>query len=289
MSNPLYALADAARGLAQTSPTSQSASSDAAESPLLAGLTALGMVMLIIWVIRRIAAPAKLDLAGRTSSRPSTLTPVHAVIPLLMFVFASSAALRAWPEYPHKLLPNAIAQLTLMGASLAVAAAAFRNGLGRGLGLSLRHWLFDAGRAAMGLLIAMPLVLGTLAVSELLIPGDYEKEHDLLKVLPTLGIAWKALGIFSAVVLAPLAEETFFRGILQTTFRRYTNRPWVSIACASVVFGAVHAAFLQTVPALIVLGIVLGYNYDRTGRLITPILIHAIFNGVMIAVKLTGV
>ena len=35
-------------------------------------------------------------------------------------------------------------------------------------------------------------------------------------------------------------------------------------------------------PALFALGVVLGYNYERSGRLVAPILIHALFNGVSV-------
>ncbi len=288
MSNPLYALADAVRGLAQTSPTSQSASSDAMISPMLMGIAAVGTVMLAVWTIRRIAVPSKLDLAGRTSGRPNTLTPLHAIIPLILWVLAGAVAGHVWPDMPEILLANVVAQVAHLGSTLAVACLAFRNGLVRGLGLSLRHWLFDAGRAVMGTLIAIPIVLVTLSVSRWLIPSDLQRPHDLLTALPSLPVGWKLVLIVSAVVLAPLAEETFFRGILQTTFRRYTRRPWVSIACASVLFGAVHASYIQDVPSLILLGVVLGYNYERTSRLVAPILIHALFNGVMIAATLAG-
>lgn len=288
MSNPLYALAALAKGLAQTRPSTQPAAPTETVGAPLQGIAALGTVMLAVWVIRRIAVPSKLDLQTRTSRRPNSLTPVHVLIPLLLWAVAHRAGLEVWPFRPWNLLAGVVSQAMMFLVSLVVAAVAFRNGLRRGLGLSLRHWLFDTGRAVMGYLIAMPLVLGTLAVSRLLIPEDYQRQHALLELLPTLSTQWKLVLILSAVVLAPLSEEVFFRGILQTTFRRYTNRPWVSIACASVLFGAVHAAFLQDVPALIVLGIVLGYNYERTGRLIAPILIHAIFNGVMIAMTLTA-
>ncbi len=283
MSNPLYALADAAKGLAQTGPTSQSALSDPTMSPLLTGITAVGTVMLAIWTIRRIAVPAKLDLATRTSPRPSTLTPLHVIIPLVLWVLASAVAGHFWGEMPEILLANIVGQLALLGSTLAVAHLAFRNGLVRGFGLSTRHWLFDAGRAAMGTLIAMPIVLVTLSVSRWLIPPDLQRHHVLLEQLPSLPIGWKVVLIVSAVVLAPLAEETFFRGLLQTMIRRYTRRPWVAIACASVLFGAVHASFIQDVPSLVLLAVVLGYNYERTSRLVAPILIHASFNAIMIA------
>jgi membrane protease YdiL (CAAX protease family) len=39
---------------------------------------------------------------------------------------------------------------------------------------------------------------------------------------------------------------------------------------------------LPALPALVILGIVLGYNYERSGRLWAPIMIHALFNALSI-------
>jgi len=41
-------------------------------------------------------------------------------------------------------------------------------------------------------------------------------------------------------------------------------------------------------PALFVLSVILGYNYERCGRLYPPVLIHALFNSVFILNALTG-
>src|SRR5262249_14178247 len=81
-----------------------------------------------------------------------------------------------------------------------------------------------------------------------------------------------------AVIAAPIAEECFFRGLLQTALVNLLQSRWVAIGISSVAFGAVHIGQPHIVPALIFLGLLLGYAYERTGGLLAPILIHALFN-----------
>jgi membrane protease YdiL (CAAX protease family) len=101
------------------------------------------------------------------------------------------------------------------------------------------------------------------------------------------GFLWHVLSLVSAVVLAPLAEEVFFRGLVQSVLRNYFGSPWVAVALASLLFASVHMD-LHWAPALTALGLVLGYSYERTGRLLAPVLIHALFNGVSMVDELIG-
>ena len=87
---------------------------------------------------------------------------------------------------------------------------------------------------------------------------------------------------FVAVVVAPLIEETIFRGLFQTTLRSYLGRPWVAIIVTSVLFTAVHENLTHW-PALFVLALGMGYSYEKTGSLWRPIFMHAIFNGMSVA------
>ena len=84
-----------------------------------------------------------------------------------------------------------------------------------------------------------------------------------------------ALAILSDAVIAPLAEETFFRGFIYGALRRY-----VPVAPAALVAGAFFAIlhpFILFAPIL-VLGIVLALVYEYSGSLIPGALIHAGFN-----------
>ena len=62
----------------------------------------------------------------------------------------------------------------------------------------------------------------------------------------------------------------------------------MGVVVASVLFALVHYPLWYQVPSMFVFGIVLGYNYERCGRLYAPILAHALFNAVNMAIFLTA-
>ncbi len=82
-----------------------------------------------------------------------------------------------------------------------------------------------------------------------------------------------------AAVVAPVAEEIFFRGFIQTLLRNLLRNRSAAILGASIIFAGIH--FPQqphAIPALMVLAIILGYTYERTGSLVPAILVHGLFN-----------
>lgn len=81
-----------------------------------------------------------------------------------------------------------------------------------------------------------------------------------------------------AVLIAPVAEEFFFRGLLQTFLVRVFRSRWAAIVVASILFGSVHYGQPSAIPALTVLGILMGFAYEKTGALAWPVAIHAAFN-----------
>ena len=81
-----------------------------------------------------------------------------------------------------------------------------------------------------------------------------------------------------AIVAAPIAEECFFRGLLQTLALRVSRRRWAAILFSAVLFGLAHGNQPHVIPALILFGVILGYQYERSGGLIGPIILHALFN-----------
>ena len=99
--------------------------------------------------------------------------------------------------------------------------------------------------------------------------------------------------IVAAVVVAPLLEEVVFRGLMQTALLRTLgeHRRWVVILLASIVFAATHvsAAIWQSLAALLVLSVALGYVYERTGSLWPSIVAHAGFNALNITLVLSGI
>jgi len=78
------------------------------------------------------------------------------------------------------------------------------------------------------------------------------------------------------IILAPMAEETLFRGILYPAIKR-AGFPRLALWVTSLVFALIHANIAIFVP-LFALAVVLVFLYEYTGNLLAPIAAHAIFN-----------
>lgn len=88
--------------------------------------------------------------------------------------------------------------------------------------------------------------------------------------------------VAAAVVLAPVGEELFFRGMLFQALRRRFHL-WPAIGLSALAFALVHAqatlegtglVFLVLFP----LGMFLAWVFHRRGTLVTPVLVHVLFN-----------
>ncbi len=282
MSNGLSILLSATA--VQDSATQPAAQSPGGQvPPLIVWVTAAGLCALVIWIIRKIANPSSLTLAN-TPGRDNILTPIHAAIPIGLQVLASALAFELFNVWLGESSPLLLIFSTLVGQivwiffSILVCMHSFKHGLGRGMGLSLRRWKFDSARAAIACLTAYPACIGLVIVVSLLLPAESRKVHILIESWVELQLTGKVLVVISAVVLAPLAEELFFRGVVQSMLRRYFGKPWPAVIVTSVIFGLLHYKTPQNVPALILFGAVLGYIYERSGRLYPAILTHALFN-----------
>jgi membrane protease YdiL (CAAX protease family) len=100
------------------------------------------------------------------------------------------------------------------------------------------------------------------------------------------GYGLKILVILLAVVIAPLAEETLFRGFVYGVLKRYTDAPFAALA-SSLMFAIIHMHIGSMLP-LWMLAVLLCFAYEITGCLLVPMLLHAIFNGVSIVAMMFG-
>jgi len=80
----------------------------------------------------------------------------------------------------------------------------------------------------------------------------------------------------ATIVLAPLAEEVLFRGIIYMWIRNL-GFPQVALWGTSLAFAIVHFN-LSSLPALFLLAVILTLLYERTGNLLAPIAAHSLFN-----------
>lgn len=82
------------------------------------------------------------------------------------------------------------------------------------------------------------------------------------------------------VVLAPISEETCFRGMLFGGLRERLPRVAAALI-AGTIFGGLHALTgVTAVPPLIVFGFLLSLLYEKTGSIIPGILLHMLNNSV---------
>jgi uncharacterized protein len=94
------------------------------------------------------------------------------------------------------------------------------------------------------------------------------------------------------IVVAPIAEEFFFRGFF---YRALRNRFAIPVAALldGAVFGFIHWDFssahgLLIVPPLALLGVILCLVYERTGSLFPAMAIHAFNNSLAYAGQVNG-
>ncbi len=79
-----------------------------------------------------------------------------------------------------------------------------------------------------------------------------------------------------AVLVAPCAEETVFRGLIYPTLKQL-GFPKLALWGTSILFALVHSNLMILLP-LTVLAVILTLLYERTGNLLAPILAHSVFN-----------
>ena|SRR5215211_38271 len=103
------------------------------------------------------------------------------------------------------------------------------------------------------------------------------------------GTAGLLLAGFMVVVVAPFAEEFFFRGFFYRALR--TRFPILIAALIDgLLFGAIHFDFsgadaLLIVPPLAVLGFLFCLLYERTGTLFAPVALHSLNNSIAYAAQ----
>jgi len=144
-----------------------------------------------------------------------------------------------------------------------------------------------AGRSlASGIALGIPVWLlattvGAITAAVLLALGI---EPDPQPVEQAIGLVHPAIIIASYLILTPVAEELFFRGVvLNAWWREYGWRG--ALIGSSVLWTLIHGSLLAFAPILIV-GLALGAAYRRTRSLLTVIGMHATFNAISVALTL---
>ena len=130
----------------------------------------------------------------------------------------------------------------------------------------------------VGTIVAYTINAAVTFVFELEAPVEQQLLDDVLA-----GGATSVVVVLAAVVMAPIAEEMLFRGLLFQSLRRRLGL-WFAAVTSAAVFCLVHVEIIVSQPlaltGLFVLAIVLAWSFHRTGSLVVPIIAHATFNGI---------
>ncbi|MCP4250414.1 MAG: CPBP family intramembrane metalloprotease [bacterium] len=229
-------------------------------------------------------ARSRQDPLRHVPPRPNRLWPEHVLV--LMGGFLALAwvlqdlARRAPEPYNLPMTAGNAAQL-IGGLACLVLAARFFDGGARRFILGGSHPLESVLVGAVLVPAALTLCDVVYRLTELVFlqvyPSFEPPDHAALEALRSgsepAWVLW-----LGAVLIAPVAEEFFFRGLVQTLLGRLTGRRWVAVLATAVGFGIAHAQQPQVIPTLAVLGVLLGVSYERSGGLVTPIVLHSVFN-----------
>jgi membrane protease YdiL (CAAX protease family) len=271
------------------------------------GLYVAGAVSMALLMLAGLAMLWWLVLgpAARAGREPPRLTswPGSASDLLLFFLLAISGAV-AGPAAALLLLRHAawgdgareVASLAAFQLGLLAGLAAYHLGFGRGRLPRAGAWRSDGWTGLATVLIAFPLVQGVGLVWQALLgwAGLPVETPDNIQVFldlhsPLLRVIFALL----AIVVAPIGEELVFRAGL---FRYFLGRfpRWLALFLPALVFGALHLTrapleSLGSLGPLVALGIILSLAYERTGRIGTAIVAHALFNLIMVGLVLLGV
>lgn len=86
-------------------------------------------------------------------------------------------------------------------------------------------------------------------------------------------------GYFTLCLLVPFVEELVFRGAILRSLSGFFKNPWAAIALSSAMFALVHGNPAQ-MPHALLIGLLLGWMYVRTGSILPGVILHWVNNTV---------
>ncbi|HEY0065343.1 MAG TPA: CPBP family intramembrane glutamic endopeptidase [Telluria sp.] len=160
-------------------------------------------------------------------------------------------------------------------------------------GLTYRELFHSsASQAGASLALIVPAILLTVPALIMVVGFVLDITIRLFPLSPSQVEMFKEMGsgsvgsVIITCLLAPVLEEMLFRGIILRSFLRQYPR-WFSIGGSALIFGVAHMNVYQFTAAFI-LGVFLAWLYQRTKSLLPCILLHAVYNAVLLGITLMG-
>ena len=255
-----------------------------------------GLFLFALWLLRTsFGTRALVNSPPRRNNMPL-------IVPFLLFIFSfgmltfgsffSTKFFNSGPLWKIEIIDtvfNGLAGIISIAIILIFTGMFFSRGL-KGFGLNIKTIHKDFLAAFLNLLAIWPIILVVLILTasfaRMIEGSDYQiQQHEELVSISENPVLWSRIAIaVMAVIVTPVLEELLFRGLLQTTFRsilRIKNAAWIAILITSIIFATMHAIPTHW-PTLFILGVCLGYSYEKSGSLYRPIFIHMLFNSISI-------
>lgn len=151
----------------------------------------------------------------------------------------------------------------------------------------LEHFSFDPTSALIGIIATVPLLLVFLIVLRWPIGPIASIRRFTLEVLCPVLAPCSVQDLAAIALLAGVGEEMLFRGVLQASFTHNAG-PWLGLAAASLLFGLLHAVTPSYAILAAIMGAYLGWLWQVTGNLLCPIIVHALYDFVVLLYLLVG-
>ncbi len=208
-----------------------------------------GWEALLVYLIQFLVAQSLLALVAQ-------LVPKNAAIVFGVIVGESILLLAtfAWVRARHG------AGWRELGWSRADVRGDIASGIGAGL----------AGMAASFVILFLILVFGRALGYDFKEPNQVPLESPGLLTVIVIGLA--------VSIIAPIAEETFFRGFLFQAVRKWSRFAWAGLWTA-LLFGLAHVYPLLYLP-IGALGFILASVFESRRSIVPCVVAHALFNGV---------
>ena len=138
----------------------------------------------------------------------------------------------------------------------------------------------------LGVIFQIAIALLFLPLTRLLFPEGETAQEVVDMITEATSLGMKLTVLLAAVLFAPVTEELMFRGVLLKALERRGRR--FALMVSALVFAAAHLLGLDTtaywqsavvvLPQVFLLGLVLAWVTQRSGRLGPAILLHSGFN-----------
>ena len=279
------------------------------QESVLLGLLAMSLIICITWLIRVLVKRQILKNTPRISDRPGPIDLAIVFIGWAMLSLLLTWILKGVLQSDKLEMSLAGALGALLSCALVLALLAWKNPSRlKSLGLRLANCPRQLGYGLLTAIAIWPIATMVILPASLWLIKflvkwvwglNYTRQpHILIEEISSSPTAFKlALAIIMAVLVAPITEEIIFRGILQGTLVRFYRSRWAAIIASAAVFALFHLSVrenpalgetaisnVEAIPALFLLGLALGYAYEKSHSLYRPIVIHFFFNSLTMLV-----